>query len=153
MNFLIGLLLFVEAICAFLLVAIILMQKPKNEGLGMAFGAEMGENLFGARASNILVKITIWLTVVFLANTTFLTMLYSRRGDSAIMDKYIPAAVPMQQPVMPSPAAPVGAPAAPIEVQPVAPVSAAPESLPGGQPQDVMQTEVQPQAGADSQAQ
>lgn len=129
MNFLIGLLLFVEALCAFLLIAVVLMQKPKNEGLGMAFGAEMGENLFGARASNVLVKITIWLGVIFLLNTTFLAMLYSRRGRGSIMDNYAPVAAESAAPqpaAPPMPVAPAGVPQpqelpAPVEPQPVAP--------------------------------
>ncbi|MBP9572862.1 MAG: preprotein translocase subunit SecG, partial [Kiritimatiellae bacterium] len=50
MSILITLLLLVEVITAFLLIVVILAQKSKDQGLGMAFGSGMGESLFGSRA-------------------------------------------------------------------------------------------------------
>ena len=64
------LLITVEIICSFLLIVFILLQKTKGEGLGLAFGAEMGESLFGARASNVLVKATMWLGAIFIKHGT-----------------------------------------------------------------------------------
>ena len=38
-----------EIISGFLLVGVVLLQKSKEQGIGMAFGGGMGENLFGAQ--------------------------------------------------------------------------------------------------------
>ena len=42
------LLIVVEVLCCLLLVGLILLQRSKSEGLGLAFGAGAGEALFGA---------------------------------------------------------------------------------------------------------
>jgi protein translocase SecG subunit len=43
--------------------------------MGMAFGAGVGESLFGAQVGNVLTRITIILGIVFLVNTTLLGLL------------------------------------------------------------------------------
>lgn len=117
------LLIFIEIICSLLLIGIILLQKTKGEGLGMAFGAEMGESLFGARASNVLVKVTAWLGVIFILNTVMLAMMYTNRprvslpGGNARAPIEQPAATPM--PSAPISSAPnVPAPGIPAPVIP-----------------------------------
>ena len=50
MGVLIGILFSIEAIISVLLIGIILLQKSKDEGLGLAFGAGVGETDFGGRA-------------------------------------------------------------------------------------------------------
>jgi preprotein translocase subunit SecG len=69
-----------------LMVLVILMQRPKSEGLGAAFGGGMTENLFGAQTTNVLVKFTAWLAGIFFVLTFALSILYARRGagDSAL---------------------------------------------------------------------
>lgn len=104
------LLIMVEVICSLLLVGVILLQKAKGEGLGMAFGAEMGESIFGARASNVLVKITIWIGAIFILNTVILGTLYSHASSRSLSGGR--ARPPVEQPVRPVPGAPL--PAAPI---------------------------------------
>ncbi len=110
-------LLAVEAITCILLVVIILLQKSRSEGLGLAFGAGMGEALFGSRAGNVLTRMTIILTIVFLANTLVLALLYSGGRGRVLMGGYgvMPAAEqPARQPRPEAGAqAPAGAPAAP----------------------------------------
>lgn len=120
------LLILIEVICGLLLVGVILLQKSKGEGLGMAFGAEMGESIFGARASNVLVKITVWLGVIFLLNTVILATLYSNRSRGSILSGKMPA--PIEQPVMPQPVKPAPLPSAPMPAlpAPAAPAEATP---------------------------
>ena len=48
MSILISILLIIEVVSAFLLVVVILAQKSKDQGLGMAFGSGMGESLLAA---------------------------------------------------------------------------------------------------------
>lgn len=118
------LLIAVEAFCSLILIVLILMQRSKSEGIGLAFGSGMGETLFGARAGNILTKLTIIFAVVFMANTLALSILYSsgQRAQS-LMGRLAPAAPTAPPPAVPQ--QPVTAPEGPV-----APVSGAP-TLPG----------------------
>ena len=52
MAFLIGLLYVVEVVACLLLAMAVMLQKPKEGGLGGAFGGGMGEAVFGADAGN-----------------------------------------------------------------------------------------------------
>lgn len=108
MVFLKILLIMIEVVCSLLLIGLILLQKSKGEGLGMAFGSEMGESLFGARAGNVLTKITVWLGIIFMLNTIFLARIYSRGGGTSVLDR-VGGATPT--PVEHSAPEPVAAPA------------------------------------------
>ena len=153
MSILISILLIVEVLAAFLLVVVILAQKSKDQGLGMAFGSGMGESLFGSRAGNVLTRMTITLATVFMLTTIVLGVLVARGtgtgSTGSVMDKAasqaplapaFPAAAPMAAPqsapapMMPSEAPlamPAEAPSAPVALQmgaggDLAPVEAAP---------------------------
>jgi preprotein translocase subunit SecG len=80
MNLLINLFLVFFVLVALLMVLVILMQRPKSEGLGAAFGGGVTENIFGAQTTNVLVKFTTWLTGIFFAVTFALSILYAHRG-------------------------------------------------------------------------
>ena len=67
MNLLINFCLVLFVLVAVLMVLVILMQRPKSEGLGAAFGAGVTENIFGAQTTNVLVKFTTWLAGIFFA--------------------------------------------------------------------------------------
>ena len=102
----------VHIIVCLLIVFVILMQRPRSEGLGAAFGGGMTENLFGAQTTNVLVKATTWLAVVFFAITLVLSILTSKGGGAktAIQESLLSAPVP-QASASPS-ASPVASPAA-----------------------------------------
>ncbi len=118
MQILIGLLYVLEILVCFLLGGVILLQKPKEGGLGVSFGGGMGEALFGAQMGNVLTKATIILGTVFLLNTLVLSRLTSHGGTSVMEGVKAPAptagqtAVPFSQPSAPAPA-PLAPPAAP----------------------------------------
>src|SRR5881398_864745 len=76
-NILLGLYVFV----ALLMILVILMQRPKSEGLGAAFGGGVTENIFGAQTTNVLVKFTGWLTGIFFALTFTLSILYAHKAS------------------------------------------------------------------------
>jgi len=86
MSILISVLLTIWCIVALLMVLVILMQRPKSEGLGAAFGGAMTENIFGAQTTNVLVKFTAWLAGFFFVITFTLSILYAKKtsGDSAL---------------------------------------------------------------------
>jgi preprotein translocase subunit SecG len=77
-NILLGIYLFVCVI----MMLVILMQRPKSEGLGAAFGGGMTENLFGAQTTNVLTKVTGWLAAIFFLLTFVLSILYARKANT-----------------------------------------------------------------------
>jgi preprotein translocase subunit SecG len=116
-----GFLIVIEVLSSVLLIGVILLQKAKDEGLGLAFGAGVGETLFGSRAGNVLSKITIGLAIVFLVNTMLIGLIISggHSTSSSITDG-LPSA-PASAPVVP------GSPGAGGTPMPATP---APESAP-----------------------
>ncbi len=50
----INLLLILFVVVCLLMSLLILMQRPKQEGLGAAFGSGMTDQMFGARTTNVL---------------------------------------------------------------------------------------------------
>lgn len=84
MVFLKALFIVVEVVCCLLLIGLILLQRSKNEGLGLAFGAGAGEALFGARAGNVLSKATVILGIVFMISTLVLGVLFAKEEKSLV---------------------------------------------------------------------
>src|SRR5438552_17159646 len=80
MQILINFLLAIYVLVALLMLLVILMQRPKSEGLGAAFGGGVTENIFGAQTTNVLTKITGWLAGIFFALTFALSILYAQRS-------------------------------------------------------------------------
>src|SRR4030095_6171665 len=75
----INVLLVIHVLISLLIILLVLMQRPKNEGLGAAFGGGMTENLFGAQTTNVLQTITRWLGGIFFALTLLLSYLYVKQ--------------------------------------------------------------------------
>jgi preprotein translocase subunit SecG len=115
MNILINLLLVIWTMVALLMVLVILMQRPKSEGLGAAFGGAMTENIFGAQTTTILTKITGWLAGIFFVLTFVLSILYAHKstGESALRRELL-----KQQAGPAAAATPAGSPAAKTPVAP-----------------------------------
>ena len=141
-SFLIGLLYVVEVVVCLLLALAVMLQKPKEGGLGGAIGGGMSEAVFGADASNVLIKVTIWLGSIFLVNTLLLARLTSVGHSQSVMaDVSEPKQQPVEQqvPATTVPDAPLPsveelpAPAAKPEAKP-APAPAKPEAKPAAQP-------------------
>jgi preprotein translocase subunit SecG len=83
MTILINILLVLESIIAVLMMLVILMQRPKSEGLGAAFGGGVTENIFGAQTTNVLTKATTWLASIFFIIVFLLSVLYAHRVGSS----------------------------------------------------------------------
>lgn len=86
MSILINVLIAFHVLVCVLMVGVVLMQRPKNEGLGAAFGGGMTENIFGAQTTHVLQKFTVWLGIVFFALTLLLAILYAKRGAGGETD-------------------------------------------------------------------
>ncbi|MGA8658612.1 MAG: preprotein translocase subunit SecG [Chthoniobacterales bacterium] len=80
LSILIPVLLAVLVIVCILLTLVILMQRPRSEGLGAAFGSGMTENIFGAQTTTVLTKATVYLGGTFFAITLLLTILTAKQG-------------------------------------------------------------------------
>ena len=113
MNILINVILAIDMLVAVLMTLVILMQRPKSEGLGAAFGGGVTENIFGAQTTNVLVKFTGWLAGIFFMLTFVLSVLYARHSssDSALHKELMGMPTPAATATA-SPAPPAGSPAA-----------------------------------------
>ena len=65
------------------MIFLVLMQRPKQEGLGAAFGANTTDQLFGARTTNVLQKGTVYLAVMFFVLTFTLAILVQKKNKVA----------------------------------------------------------------------
>jgi preprotein translocase subunit SecG len=128
MQILINFLLAIYVLVALLMVLVILMQRPKSEGLGAAFGGGVTENIFGAQTTNVLVKFTAWLAGIFFALTFALSILYSHKTsrDTGLRQELLR----QQTSAQPSAAAPPSNPNAPAVPAPGAPVAPAASAAP-----------------------
>ncbi len=103
------------AVC-FLLVLIVLMQLPRSEGLGAAFGGAVTENIFGAQTTHVLARFTVWFGVAFFALTLLLAVAYSRKNSakaSKVQQELLNAPLPITAPAASGPPAAEAALAAP----------------------------------------
>ena len=87
-------LLGVHVLVSLLIVLLVLMQRPKSEGLGAAFGGGMTDNLFGAQSTNVLQTITRWLGCIFFALAIVLSLLYVKAQPKNSIQKRLPTAAP-----------------------------------------------------------
>lgn len=109
MSFLINLLLALFVLDSIILILIVLMQRPKSEGLGAAFGGGMTDNLFGAQTTNVLAKFTRWLGGIFFFLALVLSILYAKQSarKSTIQAEVLKNAKPVESPAPAASAAPV----------------------------------------------
>jgi len=77
----INLLLVVFVIVCLLMALLILMQRPKQEGLGAAFGGGVTDQVFGARTTNVLQKGTVYLGSMFFIISLTLAILISKQSQ------------------------------------------------------------------------
>ena len=104
MNIVIGFLYVIEVAVCLLLALAVMLQKPKEGGLGGVIGGGMAEAAFGADAGNVLIKVTVWLGAIFLVNTLVLARLTSTIHAKTVMDD-VAAPAPIQQQLPDLPAA------------------------------------------------
>ena len=85
MSIFIGILYVIEVCVCLMLALVVMLQKPKEGGLGGAIGGGMGEAVFGADAGNVLIKTTVVLGVIFLLNTLVLARFTSTIHSKSVM--------------------------------------------------------------------
>lgn len=94
MDILIGILTAVEVIVCLLLILVVLMQRPRQEGLGASFGDAAASQVWGAQTTNVLQKFTVYLAVILFALTLLLAVLVSRNQSGGKNQKIFGDAKP-----------------------------------------------------------
>jgi preprotein translocase subunit SecG len=102
MDIFIGILTAVEVIVCLLLILVVLMQRPRQEGLGASFGDAAASQVWGAQTTNVLQKFTVYLAIILFALTILLAVLVSRQQNAGKGPKIFGDA----KPVPAAPAAP-----------------------------------------------
>ena len=158
----IDLLLVIFVIVCFLMTLIILMQRPKQEGLGAAFGGGVTDQVFGARTTNVLQRGNVYLGSLFFILSLALAVLIGQKNKTistvtetaakveeapapkpaeALAPKSLSEELPAETPapaVTPAPAETTPAAEAPAEAAPAeaAPAEAAPAEAAPATPAD-----------------
>ncbi len=97
MAFLLGLLFVIEALVALLMVAVVMLQPPKDQsgGMGSAFGGGFGEEVFGGRTGNVLSRTTVVLGAILVVNSLLIAMVVRGRiSSSALSNQVVVPAAP-----------------------------------------------------------
>lgn len=84
---LISLLQIVHVLVAVVLICLILIQSGKGQGLAGAFGSFAGgtaQNLFGARTTDVLTKVTAYVALAFFVSSFFLAYMQLGKGKSVV---------------------------------------------------------------------
>ena len=94
----INLLLVIFVIVCLLMTLLILMQRPKQEGLGAAFGAGVTDQVFGARTTNVLQRGTVYLGSLFFLLALVLAILIGHKNKTvSMLEAAEPAAAKAEQ--------------------------------------------------------
>ena len=114
LNIAINLVVIAHVVVSLLLILVILMQRPKQEGLGAAFGSGMTDAAWGARTTDVLQKGTVYLGTLFFVFSLVLAILFGKRNaiEGKRADEDGASTEPAEQVVVP---------AAPEDVKPVDP--------------------------------
>ena len=125
-GFFIGLFSVLLGIVSVLLVLIVLMQRPKQEGLGAAFGGGMTDQMFGAQTTNVLQKGTVYLAVMFFVFALIISVLTakSERGSTEAIDELTDTPAEKEEPATTPPFSVNPSDLAPNKVTTTPPVTA-----------------------------
>jgi preprotein translocase subunit SecG len=127
LSIVIPILLSILAIVCILLTLVVLMQRPKNEGLGAAFGSGVTENIFGAQTATVLTKATVYLGCIFFGLTLLLTVLTARQSSDrrvGVLESEVRKAAALPKPTT----SPTLAASPAVAASPTVPTAAVPAS-------------------------
>ena len=103
MSIFVGFLYVVEVIVCLMLALVVMLQKPKEGGLGGAIGGGMLESSLGADAGTVLVKTTAVLGAILIVNTLVLGRLTSTVNRSVMQNEAEPTQEEVQADINLSP--------------------------------------------------
>ena len=90
-----------HVIVCLMLVLVVLMQRPRSEGLGSAFGGGITDNVFGSQTTNVLARFTTWMAIGFFGITLLLSILTAKMqgGKTEIQKKLLSEPTPVATPI------------------------------------------------------
>jgi preprotein translocase subunit SecG len=98
----ITLLLVVFVAVCLLMALLVLMQRPKQEGLGAAFGGGVTDQVFGARTTNVLQKGTVVLgSLFFLLSLTLAVLIGKQNKQKSLLAPEKPIAAVIENQAAP----------------------------------------------------
>jgi preprotein translocase subunit SecG len=107
LNISITLVVIAHIVVSLLLILVILMQRPKQEGLGAAFGSGMTDAAWGAQTTDVLRKGTVYLGILFFVFSLVLAILMGKRnaieGKNFASDGGSATNAPTEAPAAPAP--------------------------------------------------
>lgn len=84
-----------QAIVSVLLILMVLLQFGKGAEAGLMGGSASDAVFTGSQQGNILSKITVVLSILFLGNSILLAKLQSERSGTSLMDNEAPVSRPL----------------------------------------------------------
>ncbi len=91
----------VIVVVSILLVLIVLIQRPKQEGLGAAFGGGALDSALGAHTTDVLQKFTTYLGIIFFVSAIGLAMVKTRQFRASAANDLLEG-VEAKQPELPA---------------------------------------------------
>lgn len=133
----INVLLLIFVFICFLMTLIILMQRPKQEGLGAAFGGGVTDQVFGARTTNVLQRGTVYLGSMFFILSLLLSVLIGQKNKVAkvVTDKDLAPKVEEVKPATPAVETAPKSLSEELPVEETAPVPPVPGDAPADAPE------------------
>jgi len=110
-------LMILQAVVSILLIIVVLLQFGKGAEAGLFSGGGGESVMTGAQQGNILVKITVVLSILFMGNSILLAKLEGQKANSSLLDGEAPIARPLNSDATSAPAA---APTTPATTTPEA---------------------------------
>ena len=137
MSILMPILITVHLLVCVLMIVVVLMQRPRSEGLGSAFGGGITDNVFGSQTTAVLSRFTTWMAIVFFVVTLLLSIITAKTSSSktAIQMELLSAPVPQAEaaptdPVIDASSTPAPETTVAPEATPVSDSKPVPESTP-----------------------
>jgi preprotein translocase subunit SecG len=126
MTIILPLLIALHVLVCVLMILVVLMQRPRSEGLGSAFGGGLTDNVFGSQTTNVLARFTTWMGIAFFAITLLLSIITAKAnsGKTTVQKKLLSEPIPTAAATATPAATPTATPAA--ETTP----AATPEAMP-----------------------
>ena len=96
MSIILSILIAIHVLVCALMILVVLMQRPRSEGLGSAFGGGITDNVFGSQTTNVLARFTTWMGIAFFSITLLLSILTAKAnsGKTAVQKKLLSEPIP-----------------------------------------------------------
>jgi preprotein translocase subunit SecG len=96
MTIILPLLIALHVLVCLLMILVVLMQRPRSEGLGSAFGGGLTDNVFGSQTTNVLARFTTWMGIAFFAITLLLSIITAKAnsGKTTVQKKLLSEPIP-----------------------------------------------------------